>query len=172
MARSKRDGTVVQTVPATQVYAVAATLSALLALAVTIVVASDRLGVIITCVPTAIVWSGGMILMLPKLTKNVAPPLRVSLDQLPPIASIRKAMVPSIALMVIVMAGAVVASLSGHEYVPVGIILGAPIVVWDSVRKARRTEHELRGRLWTTAGFAGTSKDRSRYLVTGATFRR
>ncbi len=168
MVRSRHDKTVVQTVPAFQFGAIATTLIALLALAATIVFAQDRLGVIITSVPVAIFWSGAMILMLPKLTKNIAPPLRISPDQLPPIASIWKAMVPGVVLLVVAEAGAVVASLSIHEYVPVGIFLGAPIVVWDSVRKAKRTEHELRGILWNTTGFAWTSKSRSRYLVARA----
>ncbi|SRR6266849_4608115 len=168
MARTTRNRTVVQAVPAIHLYAVAAALIALLALAVTIVFAQDRLVVIITSVPMAIFWSGGVILMLPKVAKNVAPPLRISSDQLPPIASISKAMVPSVALLAVVNAGAVAISLSMHEYVPIGIILGAPIVVWDSVRKSKRTERELRGILWSTTGFAWTSKGRSRYLVARA----
>jgi hypothetical protein len=167
MARSRHDKTVVQTVPASQFGVVATTLIALLALAATLVFAQDRLEVIITSVPIAIFWCGAMILMLPKLTKNIVPPLRISPDQLPPIASIWKAMVPGVVLLVVAEAGSVVASLSMHEYVPVGIFLGVPIVVWDSVRKAKRTEHELRGILWNTTGFAWTSKSRSRYLVLG-----
>jgi hypothetical protein len=165
MTRAIRNRTVVQTVPASHLYAVAAALIALLALAVTIVFAQDRLVVIITSVPVAIFWSGGMILMLPRVAKNVAPPLWISPDQLPPISTIWKTMVPSVALLAIFSAGAVAFSLSMHEYAPVGIVLGAPIVIWDSVRKSKRTERELLGILWKTTGFAWTSKDRSRYLV-------
>jgi hypothetical protein len=167
MART-RDGAVVQTVPATRVYTIAAVLVALLALAVAIVFAQDRLAVIITSVPIAIIWGGATILMLPKIMKNVPPPLRISPDQLPPIACLWKAMVPSIALLVVVDAGAVVASLSVHECVPVGIRACAPIVVWDFFRKSKRTERELRGTLWDTTRFVWTSKSRSRYLVATA----
>jgi hypothetical protein len=46
-----------------------------------------------------------------------------------------------------------------------GIVPGGPIVIWDSVRKAKRIEHESRGTLWSTTGFAWTSRGRCRYSV-------
>jgi hypothetical protein len=163
MRRPARERTIVQAVPATRVSTVAATVIALLMLAVTVILAKDRLVVIITSVPMAVLWSGGMILLLPKIV-NVPPPMRVSPDQLPPTASLWKVVVPGVTLLAAVGAAAVVFCLSVHEYVPVGIVLGGPILVWDSFRRAERTQRELRGILWTTTGFAWTSKDRIRYL--------
>ena len=62
----------------------------------------------------------------------------------------------------------VVWSLSTYEYYLIGVLLGGPIVMWDSVRRAKRAEHEQHGILWSTTGFAGTSNSRSWYLVAKA----
>ena len=166
--RPGRERPVVQVVPATRTLAVVSTLVALLALAITIVVAQNRLLVLVTSVPLAAIYSGAMILILPRLTDNAPPPLWLSTDQLPRPVPGWKAVAPVATLLVGVGAGAVAFSLSVHEYVAVGIVLGVPIMAWDAVRRARRTERKARGTLWSRTGFAWTSKDRIRYLVASA----
>jgi hypothetical protein len=155
-------------VPATRTLAVVSTLVALLTFAITIVLARDRLVVLVTSVPLAVLYSGAMILMLPRLADNAPPPVWLSPDQLPRPVPGWKAVAPGATLLVGVGAGAAAFSLSVHEYVAVGIVLGVPIMAWDSVRRAQRTERNARGTLWSSTGFAWTSKDRIRYLVASA----
>jgi len=152
-------------VPATRIYSIAAALLALLALAVTLVLATDRVAVIVDSMFTAVLWAAVVILVQSRSAKKLAPPLRVGSDELPPTDSLRNAGVRYIAGVVILDAAAVAYSLSFHQYIPVGIILGLPIVIWDSHRKAKRTELELRGTLWAINNFAGTPKSHPRYLV-------
>lgn len=160
---------VVQTVPAARAYAAVFTVVALLAFAFTIAFAHDRLAVIITSVPIAAFWSGGMILTMPRISKRIVPPpRRIGPNQLPPAVDIWKANVTGLVLVLIVGTAFVVWSLSTHEYFPIGILLGGPIITWDSVRRARRTEYESHGILWSTTGFAWTSKSRIQYLVARA----
>jgi hypothetical protein len=166
MRRAARHRPVIPVVPATRAWAIVTTLVALLTFAVTIVLAKDRLLVLITSVPMALLWSVGMILLLPTMMNHVPPPIRVRPDQLPRSVPLWKAIVPGVTLLAIFGIAAAGFSLSVHEYLAVGVVLGAPIVVWDSVRRARRTEQELSGALWSSTGFAVTSNDRIRYLVT------
>lgn len=157
---------VVQTVPAARAGAAVFALVALLGFAFTIAFARDRLTVVITSVPLAAFFSGGMILIMPRISKRIAPPpRRIGPNQLPPAVGIWKANVTAVVLVLIIGTAFVAWSLSTHEYVLIGILLGGPIVTWDSVRRAKRTEHEQHGILWNTTGFAWTSKSRSWYLV-------
>ena len=168
LRRACRDRPVIQVVPAARALAFIFTLVALLAFAATIVLANDRLLVLVTSVPLAVLYSGAMILMLPRLAEKVPPPLWLSPDQLPRPAPWWKAVAPGAALLVGIAAGSVAFSLSAHQYVAVGVVLGAPIMAWDSVRRAHHTEREARATLWSSTGFAWTSKDRIRYLVSSA----
>lgn len=161
-------GPVVQTVPLGRAGTAVLALVALLGFAFTIAFARDRLAVVITSVPMAAFWSGGMILIMPRISKNVPPPRRIDPDQLPPAVGIWKAIAPRAVLVLIMEAAFVAWSLSMHEYFIIGILLGCPVVTWDSVRTAKRTEHEQHGILWSTTGFAWTSKSRSWYLVAKA----
>lgn len=166
MRRAARHRPVIAMVPATRAWAIVTTLVALLTFAITIILAKDRLMVLLTSVPIALIWSAGMVLFLPVMMRNVPPPVPVRPDQLPRSAPLWKAIVPGFTLLAIFSIAASGFSLSVHEYLAVGVLLGAPIVVWDSLRRARRTEHELSGVLWSSTGFALTSNDRIRYLVT------
>ena len=160
---------VVQTVPAARAFAAVYALVALLGFAFTIAFARDRLAVVITSVPLAAFFSGGMILIMPRISKRIVPPpRRIGPDQLPPAVGIWKASVTGVVLVLIMGAAFVVWSLSTREYYLIGILLGGPIVTWDSVRRAKRTEYEQHGILWNTTGFAWTSKSRSWYLVAKA----
>lgn len=157
---------VVQTVPAARAVAAVFALVALLGFAFTITFARDRLTVVITSVPLAAFFSGGMILIMPRISKRIAPaPRRIGPNQLPPAVGIWKANVTAVVLVLIMGTAFVVWSLSTHEYVLIGILLGGPIVTWDSIRRAKRTEHEQHGILWNTIGFPWTSKSRTWYLV-------
>lgn len=160
---------VVQTVPAARAFAAVFALVALLGFAFTIAFARDRLAVVITSVLMAAFWSGGVILLMPRISKRIVPPpRRIGRDQLPPAVGIWKASVTGVVLMLIMGTAFVVWSLSTHEYVLVGVLLGGPIVTWDSVGRAKRTEHEQHGLLWNTTGFPWTSKSRSWYVVAKA----
>lgn len=140
-------------------------LVAVLAFAFTMAFAHDRLMAIIMSVPVAALFSGWMFLILAWANKGLPPPRRIGPDQLPPALSIWKAHIASMVVMSILGIAIVVWSLSMHEYFAIGFLLGSPIAVWNEVRKAKRTEYELHGILWTTTGFAWTSKSRIRYLV-------
>jgi hypothetical protein len=160
---------VVQTVPAARAGAAVYALVALLGFAFTIAFAHDRPAVVITSVPTAAFFSGGVILMMPRISKRIVPPpRRIGPNQLPPAVGIWKATVTGGVLVLIMGTAFVVWSLSTHEYYLIGVLLGGPIVTWDSVRRARRTEHEQHGILWSTTGFSWTSKSRPWYLVAKA----
>lgn len=160
---------VVQTVPWARAFSAVFALVALLGFAFTMAFARDRLAVVITSVPLAAFWSGGMIVIVPRISKrSVPPPRRIDPNQLPPVIGIWKANVTGIVLVLIMGTAFVVWSLSTHEYVLIGILLGGPIIAWDSVRWAKRTEDEQHGMLWNTTGFAWTSKSRSWYLVAKA----
>jgi hypothetical protein len=138
---------------------------ALPTLAVFIFLAQDRVEAIVTPVVVAVLWAAGMSLALSRAGGKLAPPLRIGFDELPPIGSLRQAMVSFVALLAVFDAGAVAYSLTAHQYLPVGIMLGVPAGMWDALRKAKRTEREMRGTLWGTSNFAWTSRSRSRYLV-------
>jgi hypothetical protein len=157
---------VVQIVPAARAYAVVFTLVALVGFALTVAFASDRLAVIITWVPMAAFYGGGMILILPRVSKRIVPPPeRINPGQLPRSVGVWKATAPYVVLVIIMVAVFVVWSLAMHEYAPIGVLLGGPIISWHEVRRAKRSEHENHGVLWMTTGFAWTSRSRTRYLV-------
>ena len=168
LRRAGRERPVVQVVPATRALAVISTVVALLAFATTIILAQDRLLVLVTSVPLAVLYSGAMILMLPRLAGNAPPPLWLRPDQLPRPVTGWKAVAPGATLLAGVAAGSAAFSLSVHEYVAVGVVLGVPIMAWDSFRRSQHTEREARAVLWSSTGFAWTSKDRIRYLIASA----
>lgn len=160
---------VVQTVSAARTGTVVVAVVAVLAFAFTIALAHDRLRVIITSVLVAAFFSAGMILMIPIIAKRSVPPIRrIDPDQLPPAVGIWKVNITAIVLMLVIGVAYVVLSLSMHNYTLIGILLGGPIITWNEVRKAKRTEYELHGTLWHTTGFSWRSKSRSRYLVAKA----
>ena len=166
MGRTPRDRTVVQAVPSTRVYAIATTLLALMAFAVSIVFAQDRVEAIVTPPVVAVLWGGGMNLMMSQTARGkLTPPLRIGPDELPPVGSVLKAVIPGVTLCVVFDAGIVAYALSSHQHLMVGFTLGVPIVIWDSLRKIKRTERRMQGTLWATGNFAWTSKSCSRYLV-------
>jgi hypothetical protein len=164
--RTMRGRAVVQAVPSTRVYAIATTLMALAAFAVSIVFAQDRVEAVATPPVVAVLWGGGMNLMMSRDARwKLAPPLRIGPGDLPPVGSVLMAVIPGVALFIAFSAGVVAYALSAHQHLFVGFMLGVPIVIWDSLRKAKRAERRMQGTLWVTGNFAWTSKSRSRYLV-------
>lgn len=159
---------VVRTVPAVRAYAAVFTLVALLGFAFTIAFAHDRIAAIITSVPMTAFYSGAMILILRRFSEGiVAPPRRITAYQLPPAVGIWKGIATYVVLVLIMGAAFVAWSLVMDEYLAIGILLGSPLITWDGVRRAKRTEYDENGILWMTTGFAWTSKSRTRYLVAG-----
>jgi hypothetical protein len=153
-------------VPSTRVYAIATTLLAVVAFAVSIVFAQDRVEAIVTPPLVAVLWAGGLNLMMSRTARGrLARPLRIGPGDLPPVGSVLKSVIPGIALFAVFAAGSVAYALSAHQHLFVGFMLGAPIGIWDSVRKAKRIERRMQGTLWVTGNFAWTSKSRFRYLV-------
>jgi len=163
MASVLRAGTVVQTVPAARAYATVATLEGLLALAVMMIDQGDWLSVLIGCLFGAVIW-GGLLIWMRSRSGNE--PLRlIAPDELPPKSRLWQVTVTGAAFLAVFYAGAVAAALSFRTDFLVGLALGVPIVLWDSFRKAKRAERELRGTLWGTATIGWAPNDRLRYLV-------
>jgi hypothetical protein len=151
-------------VPVIRVEAVAATALALLALAVTAMLEKDKLDALTSAIVEAALWSGFMIFVLPRVA-SAMPPVPVTTDQLPPTAPLWKKAAPSIVFMAGFEAAAVAYSLFAQQYFGLGVALALPILIWVKLRRAGRTERELYGQLWTTAGLAWTSKSHTRYIV-------
>jgi hypothetical protein len=158
---------VVQAAPAVRVRAIIATALALLAFAITVTLAKHRLEALITSVLMAILWSGGMVVMLRVIQKTIAPAVLIEQNELPPIAASWKVTASTAALLAIVDAAAVAFSLAVHPrtYVVIGIVLGGPGVIWSSFLRIERTQRQYQGTLWCKTGFAWTSKGRSPYVV-------
>jgi hypothetical protein len=166
MAYSTSDKPVVQTVPAARAGAEFLTLVTLLRFALATVFADDWIVAIVTSVLMAAFWSWGMILILPRVSKRITPsPRRIDPDQLPPAVGIWKANATWMVLTAVLWTAFVVFALFTHLYVVIGVFLGTPIIAWNEVRHAKRTEYEQHGVLCHTTGFAWTSKSRERYLV-------
>lgn len=153
--------------PVIRVEAVAATVLALLALAVTAMLGQDKLDALTSAIVEAALWSGFMLFVLPRLASGM-PPVPVTTDQLPPTAPLWKKAAPSIVFTAGYEAAAVAYSLFAQQYFALGVGLALPILIWANLRRAERTERELYGQLWTTAGLAWTSKSRTRYVVLSA----
>jgi hypothetical protein len=157
-----RLGTVVQAVPVARAGVIAATLAALATLAVTLVLARDPSSAVAAVLITAAGWSIGMILI--SRFVSVPPPLPVSTDELPPEASLWSAVLPTAAIFVAVGAAAVIYSVWAHGYYVVGIVVGAPVWAAAALRRLKRRQRELRGVLWTAAGFTWSAYGRVTYL--------
>jgi hypothetical protein len=158
---------VVQAAPVARGRAIIATALALPAFAVTVTLAEHWLDALVVSVFTAILWSGGMTVML-RIIHNIEPsPVPVEQNELPPIAATWKATAFAAALLTVLDAGALAFSLAvqPQTYIVVGIILGAPGVIWSSFLRIERTQRQYQGTLWCSTGFAWTSKGRSPYIV-------
>jgi hypothetical protein len=158
------EGRVVQTVPTTRAIAVAATLLALPSLALVLIFARNRPDAIFTSVVTAVVVGGGMIVF--HATRDTPSPLAIQPDELPQTVSRLEAVVRGTVFLAFIYAFTVAFSLDQHIYITFGIALGTPIMTWDSVRQAKRTERELGGTLWAPTKIAWTRKGRYWFLVT------
>jgi hypothetical protein len=159
-----RKGRVVQTVPTTRAIAIAATLLALPSLALVLIFARNRPDAILTSVVTAVVVGGGMIIF--HATMDTPSPLAIRPDELPQTANRLEAVVRGTVFLAFIYAFTVAFSLDQHIYITVGIALSTPIMTWDSVRQAKRTERELGGTLWAPTKIAWTRKGRYWFLVT------
>jgi hypothetical protein len=139
---------------------------ALAAFCVAVVLAEDRIRLLIFSVVGCALWSGGMIFIDKRMGDVALRPLELNADYLPRIVSMRKAIFFYIGFMVALYAGAAALCRSNaNQDYTFGIVLGTPILFWHNFRKAERVEHELHGTLWATTGFAWTAKDRVRYLT-------
>jgi hypothetical protein len=158
---------VVQAAPEARKQAIIAAALALLALAITVIFAEHRLDALIVSVIIAILWSAGMVAMLRLIRKTIPPPVLVDKNELPPAAAAWKATAYSAVLLAVVDAAAIAFSLAVHPqtYVVIGIVLGGPSVIWNSLLRINRTQRQYQGTLWRNTGFAWTSKDRSLYVV-------
>jgi hypothetical protein len=162
--RTPPAGRVVQTGPATRSTAIAATLLALVSLGVVLIFARNRPDAIFVSVLTAVAWGGLMIAF--QAARGTPPPLAIRPDELPQTASLLTAVVRGAISLVFIYALGVAFTLATHNYVVFGIALAAPIMAWDSFRRARRTERESGGTLWAPAKIAWTAKGRYWFLVT------
>jgi len=100
MERPADEGTVVQTVPMLRVQAVILTLLALVALAVTAVLAKNPLDAVVSSVIGAIIWAAVMHFLVTRRAYNL-PPVRVSPEGLPPIDSAWKWVLPHTTLVTV-----------------------------------------------------------------------
>jgi hypothetical protein len=158
---------VVQAAPAARGRAIVATALALPSFAITVILAEHRLDALVVSALTALLWSGGMIAMLRMSHKAQPPPVLIEQNELPPIAATWKITALSTALLTVLDVGAVVFSLAvqPQTYIIVGIILGAPVVIWSAFLRIERTQRQYQGTLWFNTGIAWTSKDRSPHIV-------
>ena len=151
--------------PATRATAIAATLLAVLALGIVLIFARDRTDAIVTSVIEAVVWAGLMLAF--RATRGAPPPpLAIQPDELPQTVSQLATVVRGTVLIACLLAAAIAYSLDVHSYITCGIALGAPIMIWDSFRRASRTEREMGGTLWAPAKVAWKPKGRYWFLVT------
>jgi hypothetical protein len=142
------------------------TLLALAAFCVAAVLTEDRVRLIVSSAIGSALWSGAMIFMDNQMGDAAPQPLRLSVSQLPSMASMSKTIVIYAAFIAAFYAWAAdLCVSSSYTDVPFGIALGGPFLIWHHVRKAERVERESHGTLWTTTGLAWTAKDRVRYLT-------
>lgn len=160
-------GRVVRTVPTTRSVAIAATALALLALAVVLIFTRDREDALVTAVLTAVGYDAGLIIVA-AVKGATPPPLAIRPAELPQMASQSQAVLQGVASLAGVDAFAVAFSFALHNYVAVGFVLGTPVLAWDLLRRARRTERESDGTLWAPVRMAWSAKGRRWFLVTEA----
>ena len=90
-------------------------------------------------------------------------PLPVAEGDLPPAASVGRVLTRDAGLYAVLVAGAVFLALIWRQDFGAGLVLGLPVMSWVGQRAAERTERELNGTLWRSAGFTFRA-DPVRYL--------
>lgn len=123
---------------------------------------------LLTGLVVAALWSATVIWLSARL-RRLPPPRCLAPGQIPPGAAPRAVLLRNFSVYVVVYAAVVIWSVLAHPQfdAAAGIVLGGPAVVWDQLRRIRRTEREMGGTLWVPAQLTWT-RSRARYLTPSA----
>ena len=148
-----REGAIVQAVPLARARTAAYGVLALAGFAVMAAAAGGRLSMALDFLIGGAFWAGVMIWLSGQVA-GPPPPLLVAEQDLLPAAAVWRVLARDAAVYTALVTGAVFASLRLRQGFTAGFVLGVPGMSWVGQRAAERTERELDGTLWRSAGFA------------------
>jgi hypothetical protein len=158
--------TVIALVPTSRAMAILTLILAVPMVAVTIVLATDRVMTASIIAGATVVYAGIHLLMLRSGIADPPPPASVSQAERPQVVTTQRQLVLYGTLLAVLYSVVTYWSLA-HPSQPVtsvGIALAAPAGSWFQYRRALRMEHDLQGELYVTQ-FGWRRKNRPAYVV-------
>jgi hypothetical protein len=158
--------TVIALVPASRAMAILTLILAVPVVAVTIVLATDRVMAASIIAGAAVIYAGIHLLVLRSGIADPPPPTAVSRAELPRIVTIQRGLVLYGTLLAVLCSAATYWSLAqpSQAATPVGIIVAVLAASWFQYRRALRMERDLQGELYVTQ-FGWGKKNRPAYVV-------
>ncbi len=154
MSVPAQEGAVVPAIPLARAHAIAATVVALAALVVVLAEETNRLATALIAVATAALYSVSM-LFIRRRTSGPPAPLRIELDELPPVTAVWKVLIQTAWFYPLFYAAVVWLSLSQrNQHTSAGIAFALPVMLWLQLRRSARAARESGETLWLGAGQA------------------